>query len=124
MAYANFTIADQVEAAIAVGSADRCCEMAERVTALFVTSAANFDIEQHALFADIFERLVNTIELRALADVSARIALAEISAQLAQQLSRVLGGELPVEEQLPVVHRHHFDPVHAPPISHEHRLTA
>ncbi len=79
----NLTIADQVAAAIAAGSAERCCEMAERVTALFVASAASFDLEQHALFADIFERLVNTIELRALADVSARMALAELSAQLA-----------------------------------------
>jgi len=83
MSNANLTIADQVAAAIAAGSAERCCEMAERVTALFVASAASFDLEQHALFADIFERLVNTIELRALADVSARIALAELSAQLA-----------------------------------------
>lgn len=79
----NLTIAEQVAAAIAGGSAERCCEMAERVTALFVASAASFDLEQHALFADIFERLVNTMELRALADVSARIALAELSAQLA-----------------------------------------
>jgi uncharacterized protein (DUF2336 family) len=83
MSHANFSIADQVEAAIAVGSAERCCEMAERVTALFVASAASFDLEQHALFADIFERLVNTIELRALVDVGARIALAELSTQLA-----------------------------------------
>src|SRR5690242_17248895 len=83
MSNLNLTIADEVAAAIAAGSAERCCEMAERVTALFVASAASFDIEQHALFADIFERLVNTIELRALADISARIALAELSAQLA-----------------------------------------
>jgi uncharacterized protein (DUF2336 family) len=83
MSNPNLTIADEVAAAIAAGSAERCCEMAERVTALFVASAASFDIEQHALFADIFERLVNTIELRALADISARIALAELSVQLA-----------------------------------------
>jgi uncharacterized protein (DUF2336 family) len=83
MSNANLTIADEVAAAIAAGSAERCCEMAERVTALFVASAAGFDLEQHALFADIFERLVNTIELRAIADMSARIALAELSAQLA-----------------------------------------
>jgi uncharacterized protein (DUF2336 family) len=35
------------------------------------------------LFSDVFERLVNTIELRAIADISARIALAELSSQLA-----------------------------------------
>lgn len=83
MSQASLIIADEIEAAIAAGSIDRCCEMAERVTALFAASARSFDVEQHALFADIFERLVNTIELRALADVGARIALAELSAQLA-----------------------------------------
>jgi uncharacterized protein (DUF2336 family) len=83
MSDANLTIADEVEAAIAAGSAGRCCEMAERVATLFVSSANSLDVTQQALFADIFERLVNTIELRALADVSARIALAELSVQLA-----------------------------------------
>jgi uncharacterized protein (DUF2336 family) len=79
----NSTIADEVEAAIATGSVARCGEMAERVASLFAASAHGFDPEQHALFADIFDRLVSSIELRALADVSARIALAELSAQLA-----------------------------------------
>lgn len=83
MSYDTITIADEVEAAIAAGSIDRCCEMAERVATLFAASAGSFGIEQHALFADIFERLVDTIELRALADVSARIALAELSLLLA-----------------------------------------
>lgn len=80
---ASRTIADEVEAAIAAGSADRCCAMAERVGSLYAASAAQFDLEQHALFAEVFDRLVNTIELRALADVSSRVALAELSAQLA-----------------------------------------
>jgi uncharacterized protein (DUF2336 family) len=83
MSNADFTISDEVEAAIAAGSADRCCEMAARVGSLFAASASSFDLEQQALFADIFERLIGTIELRALADVSARIALAELSCQLA-----------------------------------------
>jgi len=83
MSNADISVIAEVEAAIAAGSTERCCEMAARVTALFVASAASFDVEQHALFTDIFERLVNTIELRALVDVSARIALAELSAQLA-----------------------------------------
>jgi uncharacterized protein (DUF2336 family) len=83
MLNADSTIADEVEAAIATGSVARCCEMAERVASLFAASAHGFDLEQHALFADIFDRLVNSIELRALADISARIALAELSAQLA-----------------------------------------
>ncbi|WP_316230763.1 DUF2336 domain-containing protein [Bradyrhizobium sp. SZCCHNR1051] len=83
MSNPHLTIAEEVQAAIATGSADRCSGVAERVAALFVASAGSLDIEQHALFADVFERLVNTIELRALADVGARIALAELSAQLA-----------------------------------------
>jgi len=53
------------------------------VTALFHASAGGYSTEQIELFGDVFERLVNTIELRALADVSARIALAELSGQLA-----------------------------------------
>jgi uncharacterized protein (DUF2336 family) len=83
MSHAHLSIADEVEAAVAAGSADKCSETAGRVTALFLASAGNYTAEQIELFGSVFERLVNTIELRALADVSARIALAELSAQLA-----------------------------------------
>src|SRR5690349_10689377 len=83
MSHLNLSIADEVEAAIAAGSAEKCSETAERVTALFLASAGNYSAEQIELFGSVFERLVNTIELRALADISARIALAELSAQLA-----------------------------------------
>jgi uncharacterized protein (DUF2336 family) len=57
--------------------------MAGRVTALFLASAGRFNHEQTELFSDVFERLIKTIELRAIADISARIALAELSSQLA-----------------------------------------
>jgi uncharacterized protein (DUF2336 family) len=80
---ANLSIADEVEAAIAAGSTEKCSETAERVTALFLASAGSYSDEQIALFSDVFERLINSIELKALADVSAQIALAELSAQLA-----------------------------------------
>src|SRR5690349_1696534 len=83
MSHLNLSIADEVEAAIAAGSAEKCSETAERVTALFLASAGNYSAEQIELFGSVFERLVNTIELRALADISARVALAELSAQLA-----------------------------------------
>jgi uncharacterized protein (DUF2336 family) len=76
-------VADEVEAAIAAGSAEKCVETTGRLTALFVASAGSFNDEQIELFGDVFERLINTIELRALANVSARIALAELSAQFA-----------------------------------------
>ncbi len=77
------SIADEVEAAIAAGSTQKCADMAGRVTALFLASAGRFNHEQIELFSDVFERLINTIELRAIADISARIALAELSSQLA-----------------------------------------
>ncbi len=83
MSQQNPSIADEVETAIAAGSTERCAETAERVTALFLASAGSYSGEQIELFGNVFERLVNTIELRAIADVSARIALAELSSQLA-----------------------------------------
>ena len=75
--------ADEIEAAIAAGSAERHLETIKRVTDLFLLSADGFSGEQIELFGDVLERLVKTIEIRALADVSARIALAEMSTQLA-----------------------------------------
>ena len=77
------SIANEVEAAIAAGSTQTCADMAGRVTALFLASAGRFNSDQIELFSDVFERLINTIELRAIADISARIALAELSSQLA-----------------------------------------
>src|SRR6201995_1545278 len=77
------SIADEVEFAVRTGSPQKCSETVERVTALFLASAERYNDEQVALFGDVFERLINTIELRALADIGARIALAELSAQLA-----------------------------------------
>jgi uncharacterized protein (DUF2336 family) len=79
----NLSIADEVEAAIAAGTSEKCSETAERVTALFLASAGQYNDELITLFGDVFERLINSIELRALADVSAKIALAELSSQLA-----------------------------------------
>jgi uncharacterized protein (DUF2336 family) len=77
------SIADEIETAICVGSEEKRIETARRVTDLFLVSAGQYDYEQIALFDDVLERLIKTIELRAIADVSARIALAEISTQLA-----------------------------------------
>jgi len=77
------SIADEVEAAIRAGSPERHLETVKRVTDLFLLSADQFGGEQIELFGDVLERLIKTIELRALADVSARVALAELSSQLA-----------------------------------------
>jgi uncharacterized protein (DUF2336 family) len=83
MPQAGQSIIDEVEAAIRIGSAERRLETAKRVTDLFLVSAGSFNDEQIELFDDVLERLIKTIELRSIADMSARIALAEISAQLA-----------------------------------------
>jgi hypothetical protein len=80
---AALSIVDEVEAAISIGSAEKRLETIKRVTDLFLSSARSFNNEQIELFDDVLERLVKTIELRAIADVSARIALAEMSMQLA-----------------------------------------
>jgi uncharacterized protein (DUF2336 family) len=76
-------IINEIEAAISAGSAARCIETARRVTDLFLVSAGQFNGEQVDLFDNVLERLIKTIEIRAIADIGARMALAEISAQLA-----------------------------------------
>jgi uncharacterized protein (DUF2336 family) len=76
------SIVDEIEAAIG-GSTAKCIETARRVTDLFLASAGRFDGEQVELFDDVLERLVKAIEQHSIVDISARLALAEISAQLA-----------------------------------------
>jgi uncharacterized protein (DUF2336 family) len=83
MSAADLSIADEVEIAIGAGSSDKCLETIKRVTDLFLLSAGTFDEEQIDLFDSVLDRLIKTIELRAIADVSTRIALAEMSSQLA-----------------------------------------
>ncbi|WP_298244294.1 DUF2336 domain-containing protein [uncultured Bradyrhizobium sp.] len=83
MSTAGLSIIDEVESAIRTGSPEKGLATARRVTNLFLASAGSFDDEQIALFDEVLDRLIGTIELRALADMGARIALAEISAQLA-----------------------------------------
>ena len=77
------SIADEVEAAVTAGSTDKHLDTLKQVTDLFLRSADGYSGEQIELFGDVLERLIRTVELRALADVSARIALAEMSTQLA-----------------------------------------
>jgi uncharacterized protein (DUF2336 family) len=83
MQNAQQSVVDEVDAAINNGSTERCLETAKRVADLFLASAGSFNSEQIELFDGVLERLIKTIEIRAIADISARIALAEMSAQLA-----------------------------------------
>jgi uncharacterized protein (DUF2336 family) len=79
----EFSVADEVETAINNGTAEKRLQTIKRVTDLFLASPESFNGEQIELFGDVLERLIKTIELRAIADVSVRIALAEMSSQLA-----------------------------------------
>ena len=83
MTDAELSIVDEIKTTIHIGSAEKRLATAKQVTDLFLSSAGNFNHEQIELFGDLLERLIKTIELRAIADVSARIALAEMSVQLA-----------------------------------------
>src|ERR1700676_3404834 len=83
MPAAGFSIVDEVETAINTGSAERCLEAIRRVTDLFLSSDGALNGEQVELLDSVLERLIKTIEIRAIADVSARIALAEMSSQFA-----------------------------------------
>ncbi|HLX17727.1 MAG TPA: DUF2336 domain-containing protein [Bradyrhizobium sp.] len=83
MSATNLSIVDEVEAALSASSPERCLETVKRVTDLFLSSAGTYQSEQIELFDKVLERLIKTVEIRAIADVSARIALAELSAQLA-----------------------------------------
>jgi uncharacterized protein (DUF2336 family) len=83
MSPAVLSIVDEVETAISAGSPEKRLETIKRVTDLFLLSAGNFNDEQIDLFDGVLDRLIKTIELRAIADVSTRIALAEMSSQLA-----------------------------------------
>src|SRR4051812_42699380 len=77
------SIADEVEAAIQAGTAEKHLDTARRVTDLFLASAGSFDPEQVELFDRVLERLIKAIQQRSMAALSARTALTEISTQLA-----------------------------------------
>jgi uncharacterized protein (DUF2336 family) len=80
---AGQSIIDEIEAAIGAGSDAKCLETARRVTDLFLASAGSFSDEQIELFDHVLARLIKAIEARALAELDARTALADISMQLA-----------------------------------------
>ena len=116
MSLAFLSICDELEAAIAARNAEKCVETTARLTALFLASAGSFSDDQVQLFGDVLERLINTIELRAIGDVSARLALVEMSSQLA-----------PVRQAPPSVvrrlARHDDISVAAPVLTESARLT-
>src|ERR1700723_614699 len=83
MSVADLSIVAELETVIGAESAEKRLETIKRVTDLFLLSAGTFNSEQIELFDAVLDRLIHTIELRAIADISTRIALAEMRSQLA-----------------------------------------
>ena len=83
MPNAQLSIVEEVEAAIKIGSAEKSLDSIRRVTDLFLSSASGLNTEQIELFDEVLERLINDRDFERLRIISARMALAELSAQLA-----------------------------------------
>ncbi len=65
---------DELERAVAGGSNAQRDEMLSRVTDLFITAASRYSVEQIDLFDEVIARLVTTIEAKARAKLSIRLA--------------------------------------------------
>ena len=83
MSVSTLSIADEVDTALSSSSDAKVLETLKRVADLYLLSAGDYAAEQVELFDQVLERLVKTIEIRAIADISARIALVELSTRLA-----------------------------------------
>ena len=65
---------DELESAISSGNAGRRSDILARVTDLFISGANRYSDDQIALFDDVMGRLINTIEAKARAKLSQRLA--------------------------------------------------
>jgi len=65
---------DELETALATGSVARRIDILTRVTDLFINGAERFSEDQVGVFDDVMARLVNTIEAKARAKLSYRLA--------------------------------------------------
>jgi uncharacterized protein (DUF2336 family) len=65
---------DELEAAVSSGTNERRIQMLSRVTDLFVGGAAHFSDKHVVVFDDVMARLINTIEAKARAKLSRRLA--------------------------------------------------
>jgi uncharacterized protein (DUF2336 family) len=66
----------ELEAAVSGGSSARRVEMLRQVTDLFLSDADRLDANQVAVFDDVLGQLIERVEARALAELSARLAAA------------------------------------------------
>jgi hypothetical protein len=77
MSASTLSIVEEVETGLSAASDSQTLETLKRVADLYLPLAGNYAAEQVDLFDKVLERLVKTIEIRAIADISARIALVE-----------------------------------------------
>lgn len=68
------SVIEDLESALASGSAERRVAMLHRVTDLFLAGSSGFTQDQTSVFDHVMNRLVDHIEIRTLAEVSARLA--------------------------------------------------
>jgi uncharacterized protein (DUF2336 family) len=68
------SVIEDLESALAAGSSERRVAMLHRVTDLFLSGASAYSENQTSLFDQVMNRLVDHIETRTMAEVSARLA--------------------------------------------------
>ena len=68
------SVIDELEDVLAAGSSDRRTEILRRVTDLFLGDAARFNNEQVGLFDDVLAYLIKQVEIKALAELGAKLA--------------------------------------------------
>jgi len=68
------SVIDDLESALAGGTAERRAAMLHRVTDLFLAGASSYSENQTSLFDRVMNRLVDHIETRTMAEVSSRLA--------------------------------------------------
>jgi len=92
----------ELEAAIQGGSSERRAEMLRRVTDLFVVTSPRISEAQTGVFDDVFEQLTREIELKAVRELSERVASVE---NAPERLIRRLAHDDAIEISGPVLER-------------------
>ena len=70
----DVSFSNDLDAALQSGSLEKCVAMLRQITELFLSKVDNLDEEQIAIFDQVLVRLVEIVETRTLAEISASIA--------------------------------------------------
>src|SRR4051812_3218487 len=74
MSAAPASLIPELEEVIATGSPERRTQALQRITALFVAGASNFNEDHVKIFDDVFGHLIDEIESKARAELANRLA--------------------------------------------------